>query len=221
VSRIRGGLNKADVLAVIHGEVEKVLFTLWTHDVRLQSPYVFERAGRHIRERQDDVFACEHTLADPQDYDGHHRMRIAAKKLRYTMEICDAAYDKALSPLIKSVKKLQTLLGDIHDGDVWVDNVDVFIDRERERTVEFFGHDRPFLRLMPGLTMLRDERRRHREQTFGELVTFWGTLREATFWTELEKTLRSYEHPTEPVPALQEEESHGPQDQDQDSRPAQ
>jgi CHAD domain-containing protein len=212
------GLAKGDVLAEMHGEVEKILFTLRTHDVKLQSAYVFEQAGRHIRRRRHDLSGCEHALADAQDIAGHHQMRIAAKKLRYTMEICDAAYAKALTPFIKTVKKLQTLLGDIHDCDVWVENVDVFVGQERQRAVEFFGHDRPFLRLLPGLSALRDERRGHREVRFGQLVTFWRDLQQNAFWAELEKTLQSHERV---APAStsdgRQEESHDPEEEGQEN----
>jgi CHAD domain-containing protein len=216
------GLAKGDVLAQMHGEVEKVLFTLRSHDVKLQSAYVFELAARHIRQRQHDVFACEHTLADPQDVAGHHRMRIAAKRLRYTMEICEAAYAGALTPPVKSVKKLQTLLGEIHDCDVWVVNVEAFVDCERRRTVEFFGHDRPFLRLLPGLAALRDERGRRREERFGQLAVFWRSLQGNAFWTELEKILQSHDRVT-PPPANddRQEEPHGPEQEGQENSAAQ
>ena len=48
-----------------------------------------------------------------------HDLRIECKKLRYMMEFFAELYaDKAIKPLIKSLKKLQTILGDFNDYEV-------------------------------------------------------------------------------------------------------
>jgi CHAD domain-containing protein len=159
--------------------------------VPVQSPYVFERTAGHIRNRLGDVLACEHTLGDPQNIAGHHQLRIAAKRLRYTMEICSPIYEGRLSPAIKAVKKMQTLLGDAHDCDVWIADVEAFMAAERTRTVGYFGHSRPFNRLKPGLQRLIDERRRHHQEAFGALIEHWRTLGDKGFWGQLDGVLRS------------------------------
>ncbi|MBN2134072.1 MAG: CHAD domain-containing protein [Sedimentisphaerales bacterium] len=186
-------LGKGDVLAEMHGELERILFTLRSSDVPLQSPVVWARGAEQIHRRKHDLFVCEHTLDDPGDQVGHHQMRIAAKRLRYTMEICDLAYEGKLAPFIKGVKKVQTLLGDVHDCDVWVADIGAFMERERLRTIDHFGHPRPFLRLRPGLTLLRTERETHRRRTFADLVAYWKTLEEEGFWDQLETTLQPRE----------------------------
>ena len=185
-------LEKGNAMAQMHGELEKELFLLRHRAVALQSPYVFERAAAHIQERKQALLAHEHTLADPQDAAGHHQLRIAAKRLRYTMEICDPAYDRKLVPAIKAVKKVQSLLGDIHDCDVWVACVAAFMEQERLRTIEYFGHHGPFNRLKPGLQMFIDEQGRRREAMFGELTGHWRTLGEKRFWDDLDTLLQSY-----------------------------
>jgi len=182
--------GKGDALAEMHGELEKILFTLKSNDVPLQSPAVWARGAEQIHSKKHDLFVYEHTLDDPENQAGHHQMRIAAKRLRYTMEICDLAYDGRLAPFIKSVKTVQTFLGDVHDCDVWVADIDAFMERERLRTVEYFGHQRPFLRLRPGLALLRAEREAHRRRTFTDLVAYWKTLEEEGFWDRLETTLQ-------------------------------
>ncbi len=182
-------LDKGNVMAEMHGELEKELFLLRQRTVSLRSPYVLAQAAEHIRTCQCNVFAHEHTLADPQDTAGHHQLRIEAKRLRYTMEICDPVYEGRLGPAIKAVKRVQTLLGDIHDCDVWVEDVQAFIEVERQRTVEYFGHARPFHRLRPGLVKLVEERTSHREQTFTELVTYWKRLEQDRLWEDLEGLL--------------------------------
>jgi len=183
-------LGKGDVLAEMHGELERILFTLRRSDVSLQSPVVWTRGAEQIHRKKHDLFACEHTLEDPENQAGHHQMRIAAKRLRYTMEICDLACEGQLAPFIKGVKKVQTFLGDVHDCDVWVADIEAFMERERLRTIDYFGHHRPFLRLRPGLSLLRAEREAHRRRTFAELAAYWKTLEEDGFWDQMESTLQ-------------------------------
>jgi CHAD domain-containing protein len=47
-----------------------------------------------------------------------HEMRIAAKWLRYTMELFAPAYADGLKRSLNRVKRIQELLGDLHDSDV-------------------------------------------------------------------------------------------------------
>jgi CHAD domain-containing protein len=185
-------LERGDTLADMHGELAKVLFVLRARDVHCQSAFVYARAAAHLLDRQRALLANAHTLTDPENIAGHHQLRIDAKKLRYTLEICDPAYKKQLASAIKAVKKLQSLLGDIHDCDVWVEDVESFMAAERLRTIEYFGHHGPFNRLKSGLQMLVDERRAHRHETFVELVTYWSKLDAERFWGDLETMLQSY-----------------------------
>jgi len=186
-------LDRGNVLADMHGELEKTWFTLRSNDVSLQSPFVLARAAGHIRGKIHGLVAHDHTLDDPEDEAGHHQMRIAAKRLRYTMEISDLAYEGELAPFIKAIKKVQTLLGDIHDCDVWAEDIDAFMEEERLRTIDYFGHARPFARLRGGLVFLREERKEHRRRTFAELAAYWKTLGEEGLRDELESTLRSHD----------------------------
>jgi CHAD domain-containing protein len=185
-------LDKGNVMAEMHGELEKELFLLRHRSVSVHSPYVFARAARHLRDCQQEMLSYAHSLANPEDASGHHQMRIAAKRLRYTMELCDSAYDGELGPSIKAVKRLQSLLGDIHDCDVWAEDVQAFLEAERSRTIAYYGHARPFNLLQPGLLLLLDERKAHREQTFGEVVTYWEHSEQEHLWDELERLLASH-----------------------------
>jgi len=192
-------VTKGNTLAEMYGQIETVRFMLRTGNVSLQSPFVFQRAAAHIRQRRGAFAALEHTLADPQDAGGHHQLRIAAKKLRYTMEICSPVYEGKLAPAIKAAKKLQTFLGDIHDCDVWVDNIQAFMERERQQTIDYFGHHGPFNRLKPGLVMLCEDRMTCRRETFESLVAYWDTLNDNRLWDELEAVLQSHIEPVQPV----------------------
>ncbi len=185
-------LEKGYALAEMHGELAKILFTLRGRDVKIQSPFVFQQAAGHIGARKHDLLANEHTLTDAEDARGHHQLRIAAKRLRYTMEICDPAYGGQLGSAIKAVKRLQSLLGDIHDCDVWVQNIEVFMNGERLRAIDYSGHARPFNRLKPGLLMLLDERKIYREQTFAALLAYWEQIAQDRIWEDLDVLVQSH-----------------------------
>ncbi len=185
-------LERGSILATMHGELERRLFVLRSHEVQVQSPVVFEQAAAHVRRRRQNLWTHERALADPQDVGGHHQLRIATKKLRYAMEICDRAYDGRLRPAIKAVRDLQSLLGDIHDCDVWVENIAVFMEQERLAVIEYFGQPRPFERFRPGLLLIGDERKTHRERAFAELLGYWKQLERENVWEDLESVLRSH-----------------------------
>ncbi|MBN1361122.1 MAG: CHAD domain-containing protein [Sedimentisphaerales bacterium] len=205
VVRALDALDKDNILADMHGELEKTLFMLRSHEVQIQSPFVFRQASAHIRRRQRGLWAGEHALADPQDTKGHHQLRIDAKKLRYTMEICDAAYDGRLKPVIKAVKDLQSLLGDIHDCDVWAEEIEAFIEQERQAAIQYFGDAAPFEPLRPGLLLIRDERQAHREQAFTELLVYWNQLKQENLWGTLEVLLQSGVGSQSPRPERQKQ----------------
>jgi len=210
-------LQKGNLMAEMAGELEKELFQLRHGGVSLQSPYAYERAAAHIRERKRDLLSHEHTLADPADTDGHHQLRIDAKRLRYTMEICDPVYEGQLAPVIKAVKKVQSLLGDVHDCDVWVEHVQNFMEQERTRTIEYFGHHGPFNRFKPGLQLLIDERLRHRQEAFGQLVEHWRKLDEQRLWDMLEAVLQApLERLAEPQVEMKDTATSGTEEQAED-----
>jgi CHAD domain-containing protein len=150
-----------------------------------QSPKVCTRIREHIHQQLDDVFQYESSLAEAEDRQRHHAMRIAVKRLRYTLETLRPMYLDRLDEAVETIKKVQTLLGDIHDCDVWLDHLDTFAVQQRDRITAMFGHAGRFLRLQPGIEYLRKDRLDHRQETFQRLVTFWGELKDRRFWEEL------------------------------------
>lgn len=219
VIRTLDALQKGNFMAEMAGELEKELFQLRHAGVTLQSRYVFARTAMHIRQGRQDVLGHEEALSDPDDSEGHHQLRIAAKRLRYTMEICDAAYEGQLRPIVKAIKKVQSLLGDIHDCDVWIGYVQEFMGQERVRTIAYFGHHGPFNRLKPGLQLLVDERRRYRQEAFDRLLEHWRRLREEHLWDTLEAIVQApLETETEPDVEIEDAPTGGTQEQADDDR---
>lgn len=176
----------------------------------VQSDFVFARAQEYISDRLNELMSFEDCVNDPQDQEHHHAMRIAAKRLRYTMEICQPAYEGRLDRFIRAVKNLQTLLGDLHDCDVWVEHLGTFLEEERERTIAYYGNARPFPSLQVGLEYLRQERRTRREELFGELVRYWQELDQEALWDELIQAIR----PPEERPNASQQIDRAPESRD-------
>jgi hypothetical protein len=88
-------------------------------------------AGRIISLRADELCSFSPAVLDPTDVDALHDMRIAAKRLRYVLELHTPVLGDQAARAAKRAKKLQDLLGEIHDCDVMVPRVERHIQRLR------------------------------------------------------------------------------------------
>lgn len=161
------------------------LVELAKKSVRLTGRDLFSRLEQQIGENLDEFLDYEDSLDDPKNEEGHHEMRIAAKHFRYTLEICKPAYAGRLDNCHAAVKRIQTLLGDIHDCDVWVEHLAATLGEEGKRLAECYGHNGHLGRLAAGIEYLRDERRATRARWFEELVSYWRELEQEACWEQL------------------------------------
>ncbi|MGO8691559.1 MAG: CHAD domain-containing protein [Thermoguttaceae bacterium] len=160
-------------------------------DASVYGEFARAETRQHILRRLEEMLPYEDSLQNPSDCQRHHAMRIAAKRLRYTVEIARPVYGAALDEIITAVKRVQTLLGDIHDCDVWVEHLAMYAAAERRQAIAYFGHAGRFARLEPGIEYLRQERRGHRQQIFQQLVDYWQQLRGQGFWDNLVRLVQS------------------------------
>ncbi|NLI01264.1 MAG: CHAD domain-containing protein [Chthonomonadales bacterium] len=79
---------------------------------------IADNAQLIIAARVHELIECEGCVRHPEQVVELHRMRIAAKRLRYTLEIFEPALGKAVLGAIQAMKEVQELLGAIHDLDV-------------------------------------------------------------------------------------------------------
>lgn len=193
-------LQASGVLEEMLATTKQVLADAKAKDVSVQSPAAFRQTRQHILQNLDQVLKYRDSLADPEDQQRHHAMRIAAKRLRYTTEISKPVHEAQLDGTIAAVKRLQTLLGEIHDCDVWTEQLQTFAAKQRKRILKHFGHPGPFARLETGIDYLQQERCRHRQQVFGQLVDYWQELDRQGQWGRLAGALRDREAPAQQPP---------------------
>ncbi len=184
-------LERSGVLDEMQAVTKRILGKINVETADVASVRSCRRTAKQIRRAMNEVLSFQDSLDDAEDSQRHHEMRIAAKRLRYLLEIAQPVYRKQLGLLIEMVKELQTYLGDIHDCDVWVGIVDQFAERARQAVVRAYGHERPFLSIEPGLHWLRNERRAVRGQLFAALRQYWIALVEQRIWSELAQIIES------------------------------
>ncbi|MBX3268323.1 MAG: CHAD domain-containing protein [Acidobacteria bacterium] len=82
------------------------------------------------------------SLYDPADTKRHHRLRIAAKRLRYSAELFDPPADNENSAP-RLIAEMQDHLGDMHDCDVWIrtlsKNLKRYVKNAGEASPEFLA----------------------------------------------------------------------------------
>jgi CHAD domain-containing protein len=144
-----------------------------------------KKMAEQIFRRCDELLEYRDSLNDPENHEQHHAMRIAAKHLRYTLEIAKTVYPEQLHEVFEAVKKVQSFLGEIHDCDIWQDDLEQFAREERRWITNHVGHVGRFARLQSGIDWLRQDRLRHRHAIFEQVVAFWNELSDRRFWDQL------------------------------------
>ena len=90
-----------------------------------------ENACRTVLVRLDELHQFTPAVLDPADHTALHDMRIAAKRLRYLLELTGPCFGPHAARGAKVAKRLQSLLGDIHDCDEMLPRVEAHVDRLR------------------------------------------------------------------------------------------
>jgi CHAD domain-containing protein len=124
-----------------------------------------ENARKIAAVRIDEVWVLGERSRDPRRRADLHDMRIAAKRLRYVLEITEPCFGKPAKEGAKMARKLQDLLGEIHD-------CDVMSDRVRGRAEAILVEDPRYIGL-EALASYLDARRRVLHRQF---VNFWNRL---------------------------------------------
>ncbi len=117
-------------------------------------------AERIVRTRLDELQALAPAALEPAASEAQHDLRIAAKRLRYVLEIVAPCFGAEATAARGAAKRLQSVLGGIHDCD----------------------------EMLPrawGIESLRGLQRTRRELLFRRFVDLWRE--EARTWAALER----------------------------------
>jgi len=107
-------------------EFQRAVTSVAQHQAAISSPdaqsaYI-EVARTIIDDRLSDLEELSKSLYYPDDGQPLHDMRIAAKRLRYAIELFAECWQSDIGSFAKHAALLQTDLGQLHDCDVWIDD---------------------------------------------------------------------------------------------------
>jgi CHAD domain-containing protein len=78
-------------------------------------------ARRIMTERLQEMEKLSEGLYQPLRMKPLHKLRIAAKRLRYALELFEPCWGQSISLFAKKIAALQSSLGELHDSDIWIE----------------------------------------------------------------------------------------------------
>ncbi len=121
-------------------------------------------AARIVAVRLDELRGLAGPALAPDAGEAQHDMRIAAKRLRYVLEIFEPCLGVEAEAARLTTKRLQSVLGDLHDCDLMLTKVD---------------------QIGSAAALLRQRRRR----LFQDFVDLWQSEAGKGTWVALERSL--------------------------------
>ena len=138
--------------------------------------------------RLKELEALSPSLYEPQRVKPLHEMRIAAKRLRYAMELFAACWGNRLGPFSRQVAQMQSSLGELHDCDLWIEHFGKRLSRlskraTSERETSEDEHD--------AMIWLLSHFARLRTKHFRAALARWHEWEEKDFYNRLTAILRT------------------------------
>jgi len=124
-----------------------------------------------IQEQLNKLFEFVPYITNPRNIHELHQMRIAAKNLRYTLEIIKPWYGAKIDKYIRISRNIQDALGDLHELDVLIELLSGLKtqDKEFNRTLEYLLH-------VCG---------RLRNNAYSKFIRIWNDLQKRRMWVKL------------------------------------
>lgn len=173
-----------EIRAASHGFVNRNL------KVYVYTPALYRRSFNCIQETFETFRGYEDRIEDPANVKELHAMRIAGKNLRYSMECFAPLYSHELKQHLGIMRSAQELLGSIHDCDMWILELPLFLEKERTLAMNYFGRDRFAGRFDPGINYLLDNRKQFRDRSYIEFIEKWNQWKNEKVWDNLFQLLQ-------------------------------
>jgi CHAD domain-containing protein len=121
--------------------------------------------ARIVATRLDELRCLSNAALAPEASEAQHNLRIAAKRLRYVLELFASCLGgKGPEEARRAAKQLQSALGDLHDCDLILGKVE-------------------------GIGSVEALLRERRERLFREFVTLWQAEASKGTWAALESSI--------------------------------
>jgi hypothetical protein len=160
-----------------------------------------ENAARIVKVRTEEVLSFAPRALERGEVDAQHDMRIAAKRLRYVLELTGFCFGEPAEAARRRARELQDILGGIHDCDVMLPRVREHVESlqaedaaaVRSRADEAPGLDPRLAAKAPnrtayrGLDVLQVFLRARRDLLFERFAEFWREQEAERTWANLER----------------------------------
>jgi CHAD domain-containing protein len=153
------------------------------------STALMRRVQREVQNHLDELLEFRPYVDRPKCVAELHRMRIATKHLRYTLELLRPLHSEAFKEPLEAAKLIQQLLGDLHDCDVWVGLLPEFAAAERTRAIEYGGSDHSFRPLVPGIAYFQRRVLALRRKHYREFARAWHESERRSVWEGLREAV--------------------------------
>ena len=153
------------------------------------SSELYRLGYKQIQTRLDEFIFYEVFIFDPARVKELHQMRISAKQLRYALEVFSNLYKHETDCALDIARQSQEYLGNIHDSDVWIDFLPIFMNKEMKRIRDFYGYSSPYNRIKPGIEYLIKNRKRERTRLYKAFLKDWKKWKFNETWLNLRKVI--------------------------------
>lgn len=151
----------------------------------------FRDVGREIiLARLAELRELSDCLYQPFETDALHKMRIAAKRLRYAMELFAVCWGDTLTEHAAEVAELQTSLGELHDCDVWIGGFGQMLQNSHSQSDEdkLQENETDAQQQRAAVWLLRHFAKA-RMKHFGNALARWSGWESSDFFTQLTASL--------------------------------
>lgn len=138
-----------------------------------------ENAARIVKTRLEELRSFAPAALEAGASREQHDMRIAAKRLRYVLEIIGFCLGNEAEEARHRARDLQDVLGELHDCDVMLPRVAAHVE------------ERSAPELAPGLEQLRAHLETRRGELFDRFREFWDAEEGSGTWEALERAAKA------------------------------
>jgi len=160
-----------------------------------------ENAARIVRTRVGELLGLADIALDQAEVEAQHDLRIAAKRLRYVLELTGFCLGRPADTALRRARELQDVLGEMHDCDVMLprvrDHVASLQDADADAVRGLAGPaddvdprlaiEAPNRPDYHGLEILAVHLAARRRLMFDRFAAFWSRQEELGTWARLER----------------------------------
>ena len=140
---------------------------------------LIDNAARILRVRLAELRSFIPEALDRANETQQHDLRIAAKRLRYVLELTEFCFGAEAERARRRAREIQDVLGDLHDCDVMTPRIAEHAERVGDPD------------LHSGLSVLAERVRVRRELLFDRFVELWGELEAERTWDRFEAAIEA------------------------------